>query len=217
MLTTTEENYLKAIYHLSEDGVRPVSTTELAQRMNTSPASITDMVKRLSSKNLLHYERYRGVMMTGQGRSVALGIIRRHRLWETFLVRTLGFRWDEVHEVAEQLEHVQSGLLVDKLDEFLGRPKADPHGHVIPDHTGQVAAASQTMLTDALVGTSVKVESIADADPALLQYLSRVGLFPGTVVFIIDRRSFDGSMEIRTDSSAPFSISRDAGAQLLVS
>ena len=217
MLSTAEENYLKAIYHLSEDGIGPVSTTELAQRMNTSPASITDMVKRLSAKNLLHYERYRGVVMTDLGRSGALGIIRRHRLWETFLVRTLGFRWDEVHDVAEQLEHVQSGLLVDKLDEFLGRPKADPHGHVIPDHLGHVATASQTTLADAPVGTSLQVESIADTDPSLLQYLSKVGLYPGTSVLIVDRRSFDGSMEIRIENNTSFSISKDAGAKLLVS
>jgi len=145
MLSHAEENHIKAVYHLSMDGTQTVSTNELATRMNTAPASVTDMIKRLSAKNLVEYERYHGVRITTAGNQAALRIIRRHRLWETFLVRTLGFKWDQVHEVAEQLEHVQSILLEDKLDDFLGRPSTDPHGHTIPDREGRIPENNLTI------------------------------------------------------------------------
>ena len=136
MLSLTEENYLKAIYHLSQDGVQGVSTSEIAEAMHTRAASVTDMIKRLSSKGLISYEKYHGVQITRQGKADALSVIRKHRLWETFLVNKLGFAWGEVHEVAEQLEHIQSPLLIEKLDVFLGHPSHDPHGHPIPDKHG---------------------------------------------------------------------------------
>src|SRR6187399_1233365 len=128
MLSLTEENYLKAIYHLSDGGSKAVLTNELAEAMNTKAASVTDMIKKLSQKQLITYEKYYGVNVTGTGKAEALQVIRKHRLWETFLVQKLAFSWDEVHEVAEQLEHIHSIPLIDKLDEFLGFPKTDPHG-----------------------------------------------------------------------------------------
>ena len=138
MLSFVEENYLKAIYRLSEDGAKAVLTNALADSMNTRAASVTDMVKRLSGKNLISYEKYYGVKITRQGKLAALMIVRKHRLWECFLVEKLQFSWDEIHEVAEQLEHIQSPLLIEKLDSFLGHPKVDPHGHPIPDKNGKL-------------------------------------------------------------------------------
>src|SRR5688500_1611165 len=138
MLSNTEENYLKAIYHLSESGSKAVLTNEIAEAISTKAASVTDMIKKLSAKNLIAYEKYYGVELTTPGKTEALLIIRKHRLWETFLVQKLGFTWDEVHEVAEQLEHIQSSLLIEKLDEFLGYPKMDPHGEPIPDNNGKL-------------------------------------------------------------------------------
>ncbi|MFN8886682.1 MAG: metal-dependent transcriptional regulator, partial [Cyclobacteriaceae bacterium] len=123
MLSLAEENYLKSIYHLSDAGEKAVLTNELAEALNTKAASVTDMVKKLSTKEFISYEKYYGVKITGKGKSVALAVIRKHRLWETFLVQTLGFKWDEVHEVAEQLEHIKSTLLIEKIDEFLGYPQ----------------------------------------------------------------------------------------------
>ena len=139
MLTLTEENYLKAIYRLSEGGAKAVLTNEIAELMSTKAASVTDMIKKLSLKNLIGYEKYYGVTITKQGKSEALMVIRKHRLWETFLVEKLHFSWHEVHDVAEQLEHIQSHLLIEKLDEFLGYPTSDPHGHPIPDKNGPPA------------------------------------------------------------------------------
>ena len=138
MLSLTEENYLKAIYHLSDGGSKAVLTNELAEAMSTKAASVTDMIKKLSAKEVITYEKYYGVNITAQGKNEALMVIRKHRLWETFLVDKLGFAWDEVHDVAEQLEHINSPRLIEKLDEFLGYPKVDPHGDPIPDNKGKI-------------------------------------------------------------------------------
>jgi DtxR family Mn-dependent transcriptional regulator len=143
MLSFTEENYLKAIYHLSESGSKAVLTNEIAELINTKAASVTDMIKKLSVKTLITYEKYYGVKLTPHGKTEALLIIRKHRLWETFLVQKLSFTWDEVHEIAEQLEHIQSPLLIEKLDAFLGFPKMDPHGEPIPDNKGRIKIQPQ--------------------------------------------------------------------------
>jgi len=148
MLSLVEENYLKTIYHLSLAGKEPVSTNTLAEKMNNKAASVTDMMKRLSSKGVITYEKYHGVNVSSKGKTHALMVIRKHRLWETFLVEKLNFNWDEVHEVAEQLEHIQSSLLIEKLDEFLGHPTTDPHGHPIPDKNGNVQEVHQVPLSD---------------------------------------------------------------------
>src|SRR5687767_1418769 len=148
MLSFTEENYLKTIYRLSEGGAKAVLTNEIAELMSTKPASVTDMVKKLSLKNLIGYEKYYGVKITKHGKSEALMVIRKHRLWETFLVEKLNFSWDEVHDVAEQLEHIQSNLLIEKLDEFLGFPTSDPHGHPIPDKNGKIQQVRQVPLAE---------------------------------------------------------------------
>lgn len=216
MLSHAEENHLKTVFHLCQEGENAVTTTELAARMNTSPASITDMMKRLSGKNLIRYEKYHGVRITDEGGRLALQIIRRHRLWETFLVNKLGFQWHEVHDVAEQLEHVQSLPLVDKLDDFLGNPATDPHGHSIPDREGRLPAINRLSLSAMPVDQDCRIQSIGDDDAELLQFLSRHGFYVGAQVRILDRRPFDGSMEVRIDRGESVTISKEVGHQLLV-
>lgn len=215
-LSLTEENYIKAIWHLSDSGGKSVSTNELAGRMGTAPASITDMVKRLSTKRLVNYEPYQGVRITEKGSARALLIIRKHRLWETFLVDKLGFQWDEVHEVAEQLEHIHSDQLIDKLDDFLGRPAFDPHGHFIPDRDGRFQQVNQFPLSSLDLGKSAVIGSIRNGSPELLQYLSRVGVYIGVHIRILERRPFDGSMEIEVNKKNQLVISREVSENLFI-
>lgn len=215
-LSLTEENYIKAIWHLSDSGDKSVSTNELAGRMGTSPASITDMVKRLSTKRLVRYEPYQGVRITDKGTASALLIIRKHRLWETFLVEKLGFHWDEVHEVAEQLEHIHSDQLIDKLDDFLGRPAFDPHGHFIPDRDGRFQHSNHFPLSSLEQGKYAKIASIRNGSPELLQYLSRIGIYIGAHIRVLEQRSFDGSMEIEVNKKNQIVISREVSENLFI-
>ena len=216
MLSFTEENYLKAIYRLSEGGQKAVSTNEIAESMSTKAASVTDMIKKLSNKNVVSYEKYYGARITKQGKSQALSVIRKHRLWETFLVEKLHFSWDEVHEVAEQLEHIQSPLLIEKLDEFLGYPTADPHGHPIPDKDGKVQDLRLIPLSDSVVGKKPVVRSVKDGSPPFLQYLSKIGIYIGAKITILDKIEFDGSLEVLIDHKSRVFISRHAAENLLV-
>ncbi|MBT1696933.1 metal-dependent transcriptional regulator [Fulvivirgaceae bacterium PWU4] len=216
MLSFTEENYLKAIYRLSEGGTKSVLTSEIAEMMSTKAASVTDMIKKLSLKNLIGYEKYYGVKITKQGKSEALMVIRKHRLWETFLVEKLQFTWDEVHDVAEQLEHIQSNLLIEKLDEFLGFPTADPHGHPIPDKNGKIQTVRQIPLADLVTSKKCVIRSVKDGSPSFLQYLSKIGVYIGAPVVILEKIEFDGSLEILIDGNKKVFISRDAAQNLLV-
>ena len=215
-LSLTEENYIKAIWHLSDSGGKSVSTNELAGRLGTAPATITDMVKKLSSKRLVRYEPYQGVRITDKGTNNALMIIRKHRLWETFLVEKLGFQWDEVHEIAEQLEHIHSEKLVDRLDEFLGRPAFDPHGHYIPDRKGRFQQINYFPLASIDPGKTVTIGSIRNGSPELLQYLSRIGVGIGARITVIERRGFDGSMEVRVGKIDQIVISREVSENLFI-
>lgn len=215
MLSFTEENYLKTIYHLSDSGVKAVLTNEIAEAIQTKPASVTDMVKKLAIKNLISYEKYYGVKVTRQGKAEALNIIRKHRLWETFLVQKLGFNWGEVHEVAEQLEHIQSPLLIEKLDEFLGFPSADPHGHPIPDKNGKFKIARQIPLAEA-IGKKAVVRAVKNSSPAFLDYLSKIGVYIGASLYVIDKMDFDGSLEIQIDGKKKVYISKEASENILV-
>jgi DtxR family Mn-dependent transcriptional regulator len=217
MLSYTEENYLKAIYHLSGGGERPVLTNELAETLQTKPASVTDMVKKLSAKNLIAYEKYYGVNLLKQGKLEALQIIRKHRLWETFLVSKLGFTWDEVHEVAEQLEHIQSGLLIEKLDAFLEYPTVDPHGHPIPDPSGKIKEVKQIPLSDFPTYKKCTIRAVKNGSPSFLQYLSKIGIYIDASVSIVDKVEFDGSLEVNIDNKKRVFISREAAQNLMVS
>jgi DtxR family transcriptional regulator, Mn-dependent transcriptional regulator len=216
MLSFTEENYLKSIYRLSDGGSKAVLTNALAESMNTRAASVTDMVKRLSAKNLISYEKYYGVKITRQGKNAALMIVRKHRLWETFLVEKLQFTWDEVHEVAEQLEHIQSPLLIEKLDSFLGHPSTDPHGHPIPDKNGKVQEVKCGPLSEATLKRKTTMRSVRNGAPSFLQYLSKIGVYIGANMVVLDKLEFDGSLEIMIDGKNKVFISRDAAENLLV-
>lgn len=215
MLSYTEENYLKAIYHLSNGGQEAVLTNALAEAMNTKPASVTDMIKKLSLKKLITYEKYYGVSITKQGKSDALSIVRKHRLWETFLVQKLNFHWDQVHEVAEQLEHIQSPLLIEKLDEFLGYPAADPHGHPIPDKHGKLHTDLQIPLGE-FQGKKPAIVKAVKESSSFLQYLSKIGVYIGAKIAILEKTEFDGSVEILIDGKKKVSISKEVSQNILV-
>lgn len=216
-LTLAEENYLKAIYHLSEAGDGGVTTNALAESMETKPASVSDMVRRLSQKGVIQYQKYKGVNISKTGKTIALSVIRKHRLWEVFLVEKLGFNWDEVHEIAEQLEHIQSPLLVERLDNFLGNPVMDPHGDPIPDKNGVFHVGPAIPLSDLKSKDKGIISGVTSDDHKLLQYLDKIKVGLGTKLIILEIEEFDGSMKIETDKKEEMFISKKTAEQLLVS
>ncbi|HEY0068253.1 MAG TPA: metal-dependent transcriptional regulator [Flavisolibacter sp.] len=194
--STSEENYLKAIYHLQEeDGT--VTTNVLADRLNTKPASVTDMMKKLNGKKLLHYKPYYGFSLSADGRKIALSVIRRHRLWEYFLAEKLKFSWDEVHSVAEDLEHVSSKKLIDKLDEYLGFPEFDPHGDPIPDNKGKMKSHSRIPLSGLPENQPGELCQVTNQSQDLLDYLREKNITIGTRMEVRKRNSFDHSLEVK--------------------
>ncbi len=211
----TEENYIKAIFHLQQ-ATGSVTTNELSARLNTKPASATDMLKKLKVKNLLHYEPYKVFYLTDEGSKVALDIIRRHRLWEYFLVETLGFGWSEVHEVAEELEHVGSKKLIDKLDAFLDYPKFDPHGDPIPDVNGKMSSVQQVCLAELPLGKLAQVTSVGSQSNELLQLLSHKNITLGTKLEMQARFDFDNSVEVKIKDLPPITLSEQLAKVLFV-
>lgn len=216
MLSFAEENYLKAIYHLAEQSGDSVSTNAIAETLNTKAASVTDMIKRLSGKGVLSYQKYKGVNVSEEGRKAALQVIRKHRLWETFLVEKLKFNWDEVHDVAEQLEHIRSPLLIKRLDELLGYPKYDPHGDPIPDEYGEFKAKPQMPLSSCELGKTGIIVSVKDDSPAFLKYLDKIGAYLGAKIKVLDRVEFDGSMEIQIDNKKVLFISKEVSENIWI-
>jgi len=216
MLSYTEENYLKTIYHLSDGGQKAVSTNDIAASITTKAATVTDMLKKLSAKDVIEYEKYYGVNVTKKGKALALIIIRKHRLWETFLVDKLGFQWDEVHEVAEQLEHIQSNLLIEKLDMFLGFPTSDPHGHPIPDKNGKIKLEKQLLLIETELQKQYTMCAVKKGSPPFLKYLSKIGLQIGVPITVMERIEFDGSLEVTIQKKKTQLISREAAENILV-
>jgi DtxR family Mn-dependent transcriptional regulator len=194
----SEENYIKTIYHLQQqDGT--VTTNELAARLQTKPASITDMMKKLKTKKLVNYQPYQGFRLTAEGNKVALGIIRRHRLWEYFLAEKLKFNWHEVHDIAEDMEHVSSKKLIDKLDEFLGYPRFDPHGDPIPDANGKLEAGKKICLTDLQTNKQAIVSQVANQSGELLELLKHQGISIGAKLEVKKKFDFDHSIEIKVN------------------
>ncbi len=213
--STSEENYIKAIYHLQkEDGT--VTTNELARELKTRPASVTDMMKKLKVKKLLHYEAYQGFRLSNEGRKVALNIIRRHRLWEFFLAEKLKFSWDEVHEVAEDLEHVSSKKLIDKLDEFLGFPRVDPHGDPIPDPDGKIETSRQVSLQDLPLNRPAVVSHVSDQSTEILELLRHKNIRIGTRLEVKRKFDFDHSMEVKMGRQPIFTISEQLAKNIFV-
>lgn len=196
MATHAEENYLKAIFKLSGRHNHPVSTNAIADELQTKASSVTDMMKKLSDKKLIHYKKYQGVTLTRKGKVLATKVVRKHRLWEVFLVDKLNFKWDEIHELAEQLEHIESERLIDKLDQYLGYPKYDPHGDPIPDKDGNIDHHKDETLSDLVVGDEGVIVGVKEHSADFLQYLDGVKLILGTRVAVKKRYDYDHSLVI---------------------
>lgn len=211
-----EENYLKAIFMLSRAEEKPVSTSAIAEELGVQSASVTDMIKKLSSKGLINYKKYYGVELSIVGNREAVRIIRNHRLWEVFLAEKLGFGWGEVHEIAEQLEHVRNDELTEKLDEFLGYPQYDPHGDPIPDKSGSIRQRATTLLRDLEIGSEGIIQGVEDDSREFLDYLDQNNLILKKKVRVEEKLSFDKSMKIRIDNKSIY-ISEKISQNILVS
>ncbi|WP_157208575.1 metal-dependent transcriptional regulator [Mariniflexile maritimum] len=216
MTTLSEENYLKTIYHLGQQGTIAVSTNAIAEKIESKASSVTDMVKKLADKNLANYVKYQGVSLTNLGRLTAASVIRKHRLWEVFLVEKLHFSWDEVHDVAEQLEHIKSLKLVNELDAFLGFPTHDPHGDPIPDKNGNYTLSKSINILQMEVGSQGVLVHVKDSSDVFLKYLNKTNLALGDAIKIMDFEPFDGSMIIQTNSNT-INISKEVAKNLYLS
>jgi DtxR family Mn-dependent transcriptional regulator len=196
-MTQSEENYLKAVYHLQKMNPGIISTNAIADEMQTKPSSVTDMVKKLAEKGLLHYKKYQGVSLSPTGTQKALAVIRKHRLWETFLVEKLNFSWDEVHEIAEQLEHIESEKLIDELDRFLSYPRVDPHGDPIPDKNGELEEQHTRLLSNLGIHTTCICVGVKDSSASFLRYLDNNKIALGDQIQILEKEDFDQSIHVR--------------------
>lgn len=214
-MTHSEENYLKIIYHLSQQTGKGVSTNAIAGVMESKPSSVTDMVQKLAEKGLVNYVKYQGVLLTEAGTFAALMIVRKHRLWEVFLVEKLDFSWDEVHDVAEQLEHIKSDKLINKLDEFLGFPTEDPHGDPIPDASGNIAAVEKKLLSEIALGKSVICVGVKDSSAPFLQYLDKQQIALGATLEVLSREDFDHSIQLKI-KDRELTVSNKIAANLFV-
>lgn len=215
MQSFTEENYLKTIYHLSQNQDGPVQTNAIAEKMQTKAASVTDMMKKLADKQLVDYKKYQGVQLTASGKSAAVNIVRKHRLWEVFLVEKLNFKWDEVHDIAEDLEHIQSADLIERLDEFLGFPKSDPHGDPIPDKSGNFIAVPFVKLNKLKTEDQGLIMGVSEHSSAFLKHLEKSGLTLGKKVKIMEINDFDGSIELNLEQKK-INVSREVAKHILI-
>ena len=196
MISTTEENYLKAIYKLMERDHKSASTNAISKIMKTSAASVTDMVKRLAQKKLIQYKPYKGAILTAEGVDKATTLIRKHRLWEVFLCDKLGFDWNEVHDIAEELEHISSAELVKRLDEYLGYPKFDPHGDPIPSEDGTFTLRQQSILSTLQPGEQGTLIGVRQHDNAFLSFLDQIKLNIGTHIKVLEKIEYDNSIKV---------------------
>lgn len=201
MLSITEENHLKAIFHLSSDGNKDVSTNAIADSLKTKAPSVTDMLKKLSEKKLVSYKKYQGSSLTADGRKTALNIIRKHRLWEVFLVNKLNFNWDEVHDIAEQLEHIKSEKLINELDKFLDYPAKDPHGDPVPNPAGFIKYTTKLVLSDLAIGETGKFVGIKDSSSTFLKLLDKRKISLGSNIKVLHQEDFDQSIYIGLDET----------------
>ena len=216
MLTTSEENYLKTIYNLSESGKNQVSTNSVSKFLKTKPSSVTDMIKKLSAKKLLYHKKYKGTNISSNGKKLAIQIIRKHRLWEVFLFEKLDFKWDEVHKIAEELEHITNEKLIDKLDKYLKYPKIDPHGDPIPNKDGKIDIKPKIKLSNLLINNKCIVSKVNDEDGNLLEYLNKIKIHIGSKIKVFDIIEFDKSIEIEIDSKNKVFISNRVAENILV-
>tara|TARA_B100001758_G_C18226311_1_gene512923 strand:+ start:145 stop:801 length:657 start_codon:yes stop_codon:yes gene_type:complete len=215
MITRSEENYLKTIFSVYMQTQSNVSTNEIANLLDTSPASVTEMIKKLQEKNLVIYEKYNGVMLSDDGKKKAISIIRKHRLWETFLVRKLDFSWSEVHDVAEQLEHIKSEKLIDKLDQLLNYPKFDPHGDPIPSKKGVFKLQERISIFEMGINEEGIIMGVSLDNRDFLDHLTKLKISIGTKVKVIEQIKFDQSMKIEFDSKIEH-VSKEIAENILI-
>jgi len=199
MFTLSEENYLKTIYHLELELDKGVSTNSIAKKLDTKASSVTDMIKKLSEKEVVEYKKYKGVKLTSLGKKTAANIVRKHRLWEVFLVDKLNFSWDEVHDVAEQLEHIKSEKLVDQIDAFLDFPTHDPHGDPIPDREGNLKIVEKSLLSTLSKSEKGICVGVDDSSSEFLQFLDKKGITLGKQITVLEKEDFDDSVSIIVD------------------
>jgi DtxR family Mn-dependent transcriptional regulator len=216
MYSFTEENYLKAIYKLQEQSDVAINTNAIATAIQTKAASVTDMVKKLSEKKLLKYEKYKGVELTHLGKKIAIETVRKHRLWETFLHNKLNFSWDEVHDIAEQLEHIQSQELIDKLDEFLGFPSHDPHGDPIPGRNGVIQQNNFILLSELSVGESGIISGVVNHSNLFLQHLEKNQLVLGKKLLVQEISAFDQLVKVQIEDKHLQQLSNEVVRNILV-
>lgn len=218
MLSYTEENYLKALLKLSfQNEDKPeAGTNEMAAYLGVKPATATDMLKKLKEKELVTYKKYGKILLTETGKQNGIAILRKHRLWETFLYEKLDFSWDEVHEVAEQLEHIQSAKLVDKLEEFLNFPEFDPHGDPIPKANGEIPSIDKVLLSELKENELCKVVAVKDTSTVFLQYLEKLSITIGTQIRVVERINFDGSLSIQIAGEEARNVSMKFAESLFV-
>lgn len=214
-MTFSEENYLKTIYHLTSNSDAGVSTNAIAEMMETKASSVTDMLKKLAEKDFVNYKKYQGVTLTDNGKLEAKMIVRKHRLWEVFLVEKLDFSWDEVHEIAEQLEHIKSEKLINKLDNFLGNPTEDPHGDPIPDAQGRIIAIEKQLLSELAQNQKGICVGVKDTSSAFLKYLDKQEIALGSSIEFLSKESFDLSLKIKVDTKE-LTISNKIASNLYV-
>lgn len=214
-MTHSEENYLKAIYHLTVQLEAEVPTNAIAEMMETKASSVTDMLKKLADKALINYIKYQGVSLTEKGTHAAKMIVRKHRLWEVFLVEKLAFTWDEVHDIAEQLEHIKSEQLINKLDDFLGNPTEDPHGDPIPDAQGKITKIEKLLLSELAESETAICVGVKDSSADFLQYLNKQKIALGAVIKVLGRENFDASLHLIINDT-PLTVSSKIAGNLYV-
>jgi DtxR family transcriptional regulator, Mn-dependent transcriptional regulator len=207
MISQAEENYLKAIYKISEREGKSANTNAISAAMNTTAASVTDMLKRLAEKGFINYEKYKGVTLTTEGERTATTLVRKHRIWEVFLCDKLNYSWDECHDLAEQLEHIQSADLIDRLDTYLGKPKFDPHGDPIPDKEGNFAKRQQILLAEMKASEQGIMVGVQEHSTAFLQHLDRIGLVLASKVTVLEVFDFDKSLKLKLNETTELLIS----------
>lgn len=215
-LTISEENHLKAIFKLSQKSGGRVSTNDISKEMNTAAASVTDMIQRLAEKGYVDYKRYKGTQLSEDGMQTAMKLVRKHRLWEVFLHDKLQFGWEEVHDIAEQLEHIQSTQLTDRLDRFLGFPKFDPHGDPIPSANGSFTIRNQIELSKLEVEDHGLVVGVKEHSTDFLKMLEKLDLLLGRRIHVITKHDFDRSMEVQLDNGANISVSNDVASNVFI-
>lgn len=215
MHTLSEENYLKVIFNLSASGDK-ITPTAIAEALSNNPASVIDMIRKLSEKDLISYDKKNGAKLTPSGQKAGVNIVRKHRLWEVFLKNKLNYAWDEVHDIAEQLEHIQHPDLANRLDEFLGFPQYDPHGDPIPQANGKMAKPYKTTLADVDAGKTCQVFAVKDTSTTFLQYLQKLGIDIGTSITLVEKIAFDDSIVITLGKEGNTTVSRKFAEHVLV-